>query len=31
MPTTLQPPEPGSLDEFARIALLFLRYQGTPQ
>lgn len=24
-------PEPGSLDEFARIAVLFMRYQGAPQ
>jgi DNA-binding NarL/FixJ family response regulator len=24
-------PEPGSLDEFARVAVLFMRYQGAPQ
>lgn len=33
MPTASKPvpPDPGSLDEFARIAVLFLRYQGAPQ
>jgi hypothetical protein len=30
-PTAKPPVEPGSIDELARIAVLFLKYQGAPQ